>query len=75
MRQSLVGRIIQPFIIVVLLLAIVVQYQSHADPMAKVDELDLIEEAAGTHADRLDLAAIARAERERRGFPVMITNP
>jgi hypothetical protein len=37
--------------------------------------LELIEEAAGTHADRLDLAAIARAERERRGFPVMITNP
>jgi len=37
--------------------------------------LELIKDAAGTHADRLNLAAIARAERERRGIPVMITNP
>jgi len=42
MRKSLVDRIIQPFIIIVLLLAIVVQYQSHADPMGKVDEVVVI---------------------------------
>ncbi len=37
--------------------------------------LEMIEEAAGDQISRLDLAAIARAERERRGFPVVITNP
>lgn len=37
--------------------------------------LELIEEAAGDHANRLDLAAVARAERERRGVPVIITKP
>jgi L,D-transpeptidase ErfK/SrfK len=37
--------------------------------------LKWIQEAAGDHVDRLDLAAIARAERERRGVPVIITSP
>ncbi len=35
--------------------------------------LEWIQEAVGDHADRLDLAAIARAELERRGVPVIIT--
>jgi L,D-transpeptidase ErfK/SrfK len=35
----------------------------------------LIQEAAGDYADRLNLAAVARAERERRGVPVMIISP
>lgn len=34
---------------------------------------ELIKEAAGDQVDRLNLAAIARAERERRGVPVVIT--
>jgi len=37
--------------------------------------LELIREAAGDHADRLDHAVIARAERERRGVPVIISSP
>lgn len=36
---------------------------------------DLVYEAAGDRADRLDLAAVARAERERRGVPVVILGP
>jgi len=39
------------------------------------DLLGLIEEAAGDQASRLDLDAISRAERERRGMPVVITYP
>ena len=37
--------------------------------------LYLVLEAAGDRAYRLDLAAIARAERERRGVPVIIARP
>jgi L,D-transpeptidase ErfK/SrfK len=37
--------------------------------------MGLIEEAAGDQADRLDLDAISRAVRERRGMPVVITYP
>jgi L,D-transpeptidase ErfK/SrfK len=37
--------------------------------------LNLVHEAAGDRADRLSLAAIARAERGRRGVPVMILTP
>ena len=37
--------------------------------------LDLALEAAGNRAYRLELAAIARAERERRGLPVIIARP
>ena len=36
---------------------------------------DLVHEAAGDRAGRLDLAAVARAERERRGVPVIIARP
>jgi L,D-transpeptidase ErfK/SrfK len=36
---------------------------------------DLIREAAGDRAARLDPAAIARAERQRRGLPVIIARP
>jgi L,D-transpeptidase ErfK/SrfK len=35
--------------------------------------LDLIREAAGDQASRLDFEAIFRAERERRGIPVVIS--
>jgi L,D-transpeptidase ErfK/SrfK len=37
--------------------------------------LTAIEEAAGDLAGRLDHAAVSRAERERRGIPVVITKP
>jgi L,D-transpeptidase ErfK/SrfK len=37
--------------------------------------LDMITAVAGDRAARLDLAAIARAERERRGLPVIIAGP
>lgn len=37
--------------------------------------LELIEETAGNQANRLNPAAISRAERERRGIPVVITYP
>lgn len=37
--------------------------------------MELIEEAARDQTVRLDLAAIARAERERRGVPVAISKP
>ena len=35
----------------------------------------MIETAAGDNVFRLNNAAIARAERQRRGVPVLITNP
>ena len=37
--------------------------------------MDLIRAAAGERALWLDFAAIARAERERRGVPVIIARP
>lgn len=42
-----------------------------AEPLGGL--LGLIEEAAGDQAYRLDLDAISRAERERRGMPAVIT--
>lgn len=43
------------------------------EPEAVEGLMQMIEDAAGDQAQRLDLAAIARAERERRGVPVIIT--
>jgi len=37
--------------------------------------MEMIEEVAGDQAGRLNHIAIARAERERRGVPAIITNP
>ena len=37
--------------------------------------MDLVREAAGERAHWLDLAAVARAERKRRGIPVIIARP
>lgn len=44
-----------------------------AEPLDGLREM--IEAAAGDHVDRLDHLAIARAERERRGIPQIITYP
>jgi L,D-transpeptidase ErfK/SrfK len=44
-----------------------------AEPLDGLREM--IEAAAGDHLNRLDPIAIARAERERRGIPQMITLP